>query len=43
MNMKDYMIKWAKNFGYNIIPDQWENMWSKFILNYNLNYFNFRR
>lgn len=38
-----HMIKWAKIFGYNIMPGQWENMWSKFILNDNLNCFNFRR
>ena len=37
--VKDCMIKWARNFGYNIMMEQWEKMWRrglKFILSYNL-------
>lgn len=36
------MIKWAKNFGYNIQMEQWERMWIKglkFALSFNLKYF----
>uniref|UniRef100_A0A8D0KLK4 Reverse transcriptase domain-containing protein n=1 Tax=Salvator merianae TaxID=96440 RepID=A0A8D0KLK4_SALMN len=27
--VKDCMIKWAQNFGYNISMDQWEKLWTK--------------
>jgi len=37
--VKECMVKWARNIGYNIKLNQWERMWSKglkFTLSYNL-------
>ena len=37
--VKECMVKWARNLGYNIMMSQWEKMWTKplkFTLNYNL-------